>query len=616
MTLLTALARAELQRQRHRPLDQVLHTLLAAIQHATDQRGTLLAEVVPTDDGTPDLRLRASTGSLHGLRLPTGVPAVQQALFGTASVLGPSVVASWPEGHAGVLLPLGSDGETQALLALAGPLPYASDAPVAAELAAVGTIVATWLESERQARADRRARRRLEASNLRYHAVFHDALDAMLLVDRDGRVVESNAQADRLLGGGAGWFGRPLGEHLDTPDVPPLGRHTFVLRADQVPVEAAVHQIASAEGPLRVMVLRDTLEQRRTADALRDLNGELTRRVDELGRLSRENELLGELGAFLQASRDPAEVHAVVRRFAGKLFGGMGALYAYDDGELLRQAVWGEGTLPEHIDAASCWALRRGELHCCDGTDGLCCDHAAPHEGTTVCMPVMSASGPVALLHLVLPDDPEARADRRERLLRAVADRLGAALTTLALQERLRQESIRDPLTRLYNRRYMVETMERELARTRRAGQPLAVVMMDVDHFKRLNDTYGHDVGDRVLQEVARQMSASVRAEDVVCRYGGEEFVAILPGATEELARARAEALREHLCTVGLHERDGALPKVTLSAGVAMAQPGLSPDRLLKMADEALLRAKETGRNQVVVASAEQGQRLRSVAVA
>ena len=121
-------------------------------------------------------------------------------------------------------------------------------------------------------------------------------------------------------------------------------------------------------------------------------------------------------------------------------------------------------------------------------------------------MPVMSATGPLALLHLVAPEHADWD-HRRERVLRAVADRLGAALTTLALQQRLRQESIRDPLTRLYNRRYMVETMERELSRAQRAGEPLSVIMLDVDHFKRFNDRHGHDVGDEVLRLVASRVS-------------------------------------------------------------------------------------------------------------
>ncbi len=601
MSLLRALARAEQQRLRRRPLDHVLHTLLAAIQHATDQNGAWLAEVTPDDDGRPTLRMRASTGRLVAAAFPVEHPCVQQALFGAAATLAPGALPCWPDDQPGVLLPFGADGETQALLALTGPRPFDATQTTTADVQAVGAVLAGWIEAQRNAHAERRAWRRMEAQLARYRAAMHDALDAVLLVDDEGRVVEANRQADRLLPDSASWFGQPLTEHLALVDLPPLGRHTFTLRADDHPVDGAVYPIPSADGPLRVVVLRDTAEQRRAADALRDLNDELQQRVDELGRLNRENELLGELGAFLQACRAPAEVHAVVQRFAVELFGGSGALYGMENGELLRQASWGGAELSPHLDSGACWALRRGELHTCDAPRGLSCDHSNPHEGTTVCVPVMTSGGPVALLHLRVPPATTCT-DRRERLMRAVADRLGASLTTLALQARLRQESIRDPLTRLYNRRYMVETMERELARTRRAGQPLSVVMIDVDHFKRLNDTHGHDMGDRVLQEVARRLTETVRAEDVVCRYGGEEFVTILPGATEELARVRAEAFRAQLTTVGLTAQGSTLPPVTISAGVAMARDRISPDRLLRLADEALLSAKRTGRDRVVVA--------------
>lgn len=603
MSLLLALARAEQQRQRHRPLDHVLHTLCAAVQHELDAQGVWLAEVLPDDAGHATLRRRAATGRLEGLALDSTSPAVVQALFGTASQLAPGQ-AGWSGDQPGHLVPIGLDGETHAILALSVERPLSSHRPVMSEIRALGTVISTWLEAARGAHAERRARRRLEAAAARYRAVMHDALDAILLIDEDGRIVEANRQADRLLPDDQSWFGQRLADHVVVGAKAPLGRHTFELRQGGGPVDAAVHAIPSADGPLKVVVLRDTVEQRRAADALRDLNEQLQQRVDELGVLSRENALLGELGAFLQASRDRGEVYAVVQRFALELFPGAGALYTLEEGELELRAQWGAASLPAHPEARGCWSLRRGEIHACEGPNGLPCTHAEDHDGPSVCIPVMSSTGPVALVHLRLPAEA-VWSDRSERLLRALADRLGAALTTLALQQRLLQESIRDPLTRLYNRRYMVETMERELSRTRRAGQPLAVVMLDVDRFKRLNDTHGHDVGDRVLQEVARRLAGAVRTEDVVCRYGGEEFVAILPGATLELARARAEAFRLQLAS-GF---GGDLPTVTISAGVAMSRDALSPERLLRLADEALLEAKRSGRDRVIVAEQSSGTR-------
>ena len=129
---------------------------------------------------------------------------------------------------------------------------------------------------------------------------------------------------------------------------------------------------------------------------------------------------------------------------------------------------------------------------------------------------------------------------------------------------------------------------------------------MDVDHFKRLNDQYGHDVGDDVLQAVATELGRGVRSEDVVCRYGGEEFVAILPGATLALATQRAEELRLRLHSMAVQARDGSTPEVTMSAGVAVADRGATPEIVLRAADRALLRAKQEGRDQVCVSAAPQ----------
>ena len=172
-------------------------------------------------------------------------------------------------------------------------------------------------------------------------------------------------------------------------------------------------------------------------------------------------------------------------------------------------------------------------------------------------------------------------------------------------QEKLMRLATRDPLTGLFNRRYMVETLHRELARARRAEEALAVIMADVDHFKRLNDSFGHDTGDEALRVVAAALQAGVRSEDVVCRYGGEEFVIILPGATLPMAAQRARELCARLRTTPVPARDGQVPKVTMSAGVAATQGEVGPEALLRAADRALLHAKQTGRDRACVAGEE-----------
>lgn len=168
--------------------------------------------------------------------------------------------------------------------------------------------------------------------------------------------------------------------------------------------------------------------------------------------------------------------------------------------------------------------------------------------------------------------------------------------------ERLRHESIHDPLTGLYNRRYLEDVLERETRRAVRAEHGLSVIMVDLDHFKRFNDTYGHDAGDTVLRETAALLLKSVRAEDIVCRYGGEEFTIILPMAAFRIAYARAERIREKVHELNLVCRGQKVGEITLSAGVAaLPEHGVVPAQLLQAA-AALYRAKREGRDCVVAA--------------
>ncbi|HET7891434.1 MAG TPA: GGDEF domain-containing protein [Candidatus Sulfotelmatobacter sp.] len=167
----------------------------------------------------------------------------------------------------------------------------------------------------------------------------------------------------------------------------------------------------------------------------------------------------------------------------------------------------------------------------------------------------------------------------------------------------MRTQSIKDPLTGLYNRRYLQETMERETRRAVRAAQGLGVLMLDLDHFKRFNDTYGHDAGDAVLRETASFLLKSVRAEDIVCRFGGEEFVVILPAADLKVTQARAERIRARLREATLMHQGRSLGMITVSVGVAeLPEHGASTKELLEAADAALYRAKREGRDRVAVA--------------
>jgi len=193
--------------------------------------------------------------------------------------------------------------------------------------------------------------------------------------------------------------------------------------------------------------------------------------------------------------------------------------------------------------------------------------------------------------------------DSTVRLAKVLAESTALALANLNLREVLRAQSIRDPLTGLFNRRYMEESLERELSRATRKKQPLSVAMLDVDHFKHFNDSFGHDAGDTLLCEIARVFRTTLRAEDIICRYGGEEFAMILPDAPLPSIQGRIEQLREKVRDTIAQHRGQPLDRVTVSIGIATyPEHGTTSETLLRAADAALYQAKAQGRDRVVLA--------------
>ena len=169
------------------------------------------------------------------------------------------------------------------------------------------------------------------------------------------------------------------------------------------------------------------------------------------------------------------------------------------------------------------------------------------------------------------------------------------------MQAALREQAIRDPLTGLFNRRYLDETLPRELSRCQRSGEPLAVAMLDLDHFKHFNDVYGHEAGDLVLKMVGLSLHQSLRTSDMACRYGGEELTVVMPGSSLDDAWTRLDTLRQIIWQLHLLYRGDELSVITVSIGVAAAEPEeKDATTLLGRADAALYQAKAQGRNQVV----------------
>jgi diguanylate cyclase (GGDEF)-like protein len=254
--------------------------------------------------------------------------------------------------------------------------------------------------------------------------------------------------------------------------------------------------------------------------------------------------------------------------------------------------------------------MRRGRHHIARGGGPFCPHFDTLRPAWSICIPMSAqgeALGVLTLAHTAgshaegmgLFDEREREAERL--YASTVAEHIALALANLRLRETLKSQSIRDPLTGLFNRRYMEETLERELRRAERRKTTIGIVMLDIDRFKQFNDTNSHLAGDALLRALGEFLQANFRGEDIVCRYGGEEFVLILPEASLEVTSRRAEVLRERVKVLHVPYRGALLGGITLSLGVAaFPQHGDSVDAVLRAADSALYKAKTAGRDRVV----------------
>jgi diguanylate cyclase (GGDEF)-like protein/PAS domain S-box-containing protein len=332
------------------------------------------------------------------------------------------------------------------------------------------------------------------------------------------------------------------------------------------------------------------------------------RMMRELTERSRRATLLAKMGELLQSCVSKEEVFSAALGYAPQIFPAQrGALALLNSGRSLAEVagLWHDCRLPLTVfEPNACWALRTGHPHLVVAGDNTApCSHAAGVANTYLCVPVLAQGEAFGILHFQATDENPTLADSELSLKTTFASHVGLSVANIRLREALRTQSIRDPLTGLYNRRYLNEMLERETRRAVRAEHGLGILMLDLDHFKKFNDTYGHDAGDTVLRETASFLTKSVRAEDIVCRFGGEEFVVILPMADITASQARAERIRLKLRELTVLHQGQSLGMLTVSVGVAeLPSHGTSPQELIEAADAALYRAKREGRDRVAVA--------------
>ncbi len=362
---------------------------------------------------------------------------------------------------------------------------------------------------------------------------------------------------------------------------------------------------------------QEILQRQQTEAALQDAHAKLTQWVDDLEQRHQEITLLNEMSDLMQACLTVNEAYIVIAQLMPRLFSGCsGAVYAISESKQLVEAatVWGKRANEDRDGEAAiasqflftsdqCLALRRGQPHYVEDTRrGLCCPHLlSPLPQAYFCVPMVAQGTASGVLYISSPDQPLTQA--KQQLATTVARQVALAIANLNLYATLQNQSTRDPLTGLYNRRYLGEFLERELRRAERKQRPLSVLLLDVDHFKQFNDTYGHDAGDAVLRHLSQFLQAQVRGSDIACRYGGEEMVLILPEVSLDIAHQRAEQIRQGIKHLAI-EYQQQLDSITVSVGVAcFPNHGSTSELLLQSADLALYQAKAAGRDRVVMVS-------------
>ncbi len=365
------------------------------------------------------------------------------------------------------------------------------------------------------------------------------------------------------------------------------------------------------------LIYEDISEQTRALEAQRRHAQSSDLLVKELELRTKQMSAMNEMGDLLQCSGTVQEACEVVSHFVQKLFpeAPSGALYLFRSSrDLIEAAVrWGKkDVLAPTFPPEACWSLRRGQPHWSESPGGgMACQHLTRSSSLeSLCVAMVAQGNTIGVLHLEFEDATRPRngsgtiRESHQQLAVSVASQIALSLASLQLRETLREQSIRDPLTRLFNRRFLEESLERELQLASRKKQATSVLFLDLDHFKRFNDTFGHDAGDMVLQSLADLFRTFFRATDICCRYGGEEFAIILPESSAQDAAIRADALRSEVRSLRLQYKKQSVGTLSISAGVAaFPEHGSTSGELLEIADHCLYESKARGRDVVTVPS-------------
>ncbi len=480
-------------------------------------------------------------------------------------------------------------------------------------------VIVSTVDVTRQVESDRR----LRESEERLRMVLDSAEDIILMQDLDGKYQYCNiVQAYKLnpedmvgkypedvyTPEDAASIRRNLEKVIESKE-PLVTEITINRDGEKLWFSDLLYPIYSADGNMVAIgtIGRNITRQKMAETELVTTQNQLTDRVMELEERNEELVLLSEMLTMLQYSKDLDEGFIVVGQYLRQLFNGKtGSLLVFNqnDDRLSIQSSWGRVTPTEmNYNGNDCWAIRRGKPYFLESTEnGIICKHISDRiiPASTYCLPIIIDSEPVGAIHLETTSNDGPITTNTKRLAEASVEQISLALTNIHLRHSLRMQAIHDPMTGLYNRLYLEETLSRELYRLDRSGQPLSIVIMDLDNLKEINDRYGHPAGDAVLRELAKLLKHLVRVSDMPCRYGGDEFILVLPDTNLEAAIKRAEKIRSEFERISVPFGTQTLGNFTLTAGVSSSpEHGHTNLDLINAADRALYTAKEQGKNMV-----------------
>jgi len=475
----------------------------------------------------------------------------------------------------------------------------------------------------------KKAEEELRDNEEKYHSFFRTVRDAVFMTTTDGRWLEINEESVEMFG---------YADMQEMKSVPVISVYAkaeqrkeltesiamrgFVKdmlvtfqRKDGSNFDALLTAAALKDKSGSVIgfqgTVKDITEIKQAQAALAEVNAQLQRSLLSAEQRNSEITLLGEMAQRIQSSQNMTAAYLDTAEYLGKLFAGDSGFIAeinVNDQVVEVKASFGTPAGKSVFMPSDCFALQKMEIHESDGSDpSSICPHIGDFPGCFVSMPLITAGGVSWLLHLqrgrelVTAEACKQWTGSRKPLMLSAGQELAVALSNVRLRETLRDQAVRDPLTGLYNRRYMEEMLDQQLHSAKRIGYDIGFIMADLDHFKEFNDRFGHEAGDLLLKAVANRIKEVIRLEDIGCRYGGEEFLIILPHASLEDTHARALQIQEEIRNISFSYDTRQLGNITISMGVsAFPNNGDDVSVLVRAADLAMYQAKKDGRDRVV----------------